>query len=105
MKGYEVELMPSARLGLLDIGEYIALDNPDQAMSFIDELTGALKKTLSIFPYSGTVVEDLDIDEEIRFFPHGNYNSYYRVIEERQLVEVLFIFNTNRDIRSLIKDL
>ena len=34
MKHYRVEIMPTARTGLLETGEYIALDNPVRAMSF-----------------------------------------------------------------------
>lgn len=105
MKAFRVELTNTARNCLLDIAEYIALDNPDRAMSFIDELTTSLQNTLSIFPYSGKVVEDLDVSDEVRMFPHGNYNSYYRVLEDRELVEVLFIFSANRDIQGLMKDL
>ena len=54
MKHYRVEIMPTARAGLLEIGEYIALDNPVRAMSFIDEITDSLHKQLSLFPFSGT---------------------------------------------------
>ena len=97
--------MPSARACLLEIGEYIALDNPQRAITFIDEIIGSLQKQLSIFPFSGKRVEDLDLDEEIRVMTHGNYNSYYRVIEDRLLVEVLFVFNARRNIQALITGL
>ncbi len=102
MKHYRVEVMPTAREGLLEIGEYIALDNPIRAITFIDEITNSLKKTLSLFPLSGKVAEDLALNEEIRMLPHGNYVSYYRVIENEQLVEILYVFNARRDIQSLM---
>lgn len=63
MKHYRVETMPTARTGLLEIGEYIALDNPVRAMSFIDEITDSLHRQLSLFPLSGKVTEDLELDE------------------------------------------
>lgn len=66
MKHYQIITMPSAREGLLAIGEYIALDNPDRAITFVDEITSSLEKTLSIFPYSGKVSEELGLGEEIR---------------------------------------
>ncbi|AYQ56755.1 Plasmid stabilization system [Bathymodiolus thermophilus thioautotrophic gill symbiont] len=91
--------------GLLEISDYIALDKPVKAGSFVKELTTSLKKTLSIFPYSGKVVENLDLDKEIRIFSHGSYNNYYRVLDGKQTVEVLFIFNASRDIDSLITSL
>lgn len=105
MKHYRVEIMPTAREGLLEIGEYIALDNPTRAMSFINEITGSLQNQLSLFPFSGKIAQDLDMHEEIRMLPHGNYNSYYRVIEEKQLVEILFVFNGSRDIQALMAEL
>lgn len=45
------------------------------------------------------------MDEEIRVMTHGNYNSDYRVIEDRLLVEVLFVFNARRNIQALITGL
>jgi len=105
MKRYKIIITPSAREGLLAIGEYIALDNPVRAITFIDEITSSLEKTLSIFPFSGKVSQELDLGEEIRVCSHANYNSYYRVLDDKQMVEVLFIFNARRDINSLITSL
>ncbi|SMM98595.1 hypothetical protein SPONN_2609 [uncultured Candidatus Thioglobus sp.] len=97
--------MPSARESLLAIGEYIAFDNPVRAITFVDEITASLEKTLSIFPLSGKVVEELDLSEEIRIWSYGHYNSYYRVLDDKKFVEVLFIFNASRDVDSLITSL
>ncbi len=97
--------MPPAREGLLAIGEYIALDNPVRAVTFVDEITTSLEKTLSIFPLSGKIYEELNLGEEIRVWSHGNYNSYYRVLDNKQVIEILFIFNASRDMRSLITSL
>lgn len=94
--------MPFAEEGLLDIGEYIALDNPARAISFIDELTSSLIKTLSTFPRSAPVAEDLGLSEEIRVYSYGNYNCYYRVIDTDEAIEVLYIFNASRDVQALI---
>ena len=63
MKHYRVEIMPTAKAGLLEIGEYIALDNPTRAISFIDEITDLLQRQLSLFPLPGKIAEDLDMDE------------------------------------------
>ena len=100
-----IEVMPTAREGLLEIGEYIALDSPARAVTFINEITDSLQKTLSLFPFSGKVAEDLELNEKIRILPHGNYIAYYRVIENKQLVEVLYVFNASRDIQSLMTQL
>lgn len=105
MKHYRIEIMPTAREGLLEIGEYIALDNPVRAITFIDEIIDSIQKNLSIFPYSGKVAEDIEVDQEVRVWSHGNYISYYRVAEDKQLVEVLYVFNASRDMQSLIMKL
>ncbi|CAC9620630.1 hypothetical protein [uncultured Gammaproteobacteria bacterium] len=105
MKRYQIIIMPSAREGLLVIGEYIALDNPTRAITFVDEMTTSLNKTLSIFPYSGKIVKELDLIDEIRIWPYDHYNSYYRVLDDKQIVEILFVFNASRDISSLITSL
>ena len=102
MKSYQIKIMPSAREGLLEIGEYIALDNPTRAVTFVDEITDSLEKILSVFPYSGRIIESLDLGKEIRVWSYGNYNSYYHVLDDKQIVEVLFILNARRDINSLI---
>ncbi|CAB9541224.1 hypothetical protein BROOK1789C_1079 [Bathymodiolus brooksi thiotrophic gill symbiont] len=105
MKRYQIIIMPSAREGLLVIGEYIALDNPTRAITFVDEMTTSLNKTLSIFPYSGKIVEELDLIDEIRIWSYDHYNSYYRVLDDKQIVEILFVFNASRDVSSLITSL
>ncbi|CAC9613832.1 hypothetical protein [uncultured Gammaproteobacteria bacterium] len=105
MKRYQIIIMPSAREGLLVIGEYIALDNPTRAITFVDEMTTSLNKTLSIFPYSGKIVKELDLIDEIRIWSYDHYNSYYRVLDDKQIVEILFVFNASRDVSSLITSL
>ena len=105
MNHYKIAFSENAVNGLLEISDYIALDNPVRAGSFVKELTTSLRKTLSLFPYSGKVVEGLNFSEEIRIWSHGHYNSYYHVLDDKQIVEVLFVFNASRDIGSLITDL
>lgn len=105
MKNYRVEFSDTAEENLLGIVDYIALDNPVRAVSFVKELTSSLKNTLSIFPYSGRLAEDFELKEEIRIIPYGNYISYYRIHEDNQVVEILFIFNASRDIGRFLKDL
>ncbi|SMN10642.1 hypothetical protein SPBRAN_735 [uncultured Candidatus Thioglobus sp.] len=105
MKHYKVAFSENAVRRLLEISDYIAMDNPVRAGSFVKELTTSLRKTLSLFPYSGKVVEKLNLGKEIRIWSYGNYNSYYRVLDDKQIVEVLFIFNASRDVDSLIANL
>lgn len=105
MSAYRVAFADTAEEGLLNIVDYIALDNPVRAVSFVGELTISVRKMLSAFPYSGKVVEDLGFEQEVRVWPYGDYNSYYHVIEDKQLVEVLFVFHASRDVQALMAGL
>lgn len=105
MSTYRVAFADTAEEGLLNIVDYIALDNPVRAVSFVGELTVSVRKMLSAFPYSGKVVEDLGFEQEVRVWPYGDYNSYYHVIEDKQLVEVLFVFHASRDVQALMAGL
>ncbi len=104
MINYRVELIPTAVEGLINIGEYIAIDNPTRAINFIDEITNSLMNTLSVFPLSGRITNDLNRDEEIRMLPYKNYKSYYRVKEDQQLVEILFVFNSNQNMNNSLQN-
>ena len=105
MSTYRVAFADTAEEGLLNIVDYIALDNPVRAVSFVGELTVSVRKMLSAFPYSGKVVEDLGFEQEVRVWPYGDYNSYYHIIEDKQLVEVLFVFHASRDVQALMAGL
>ena len=105
MSTYRVAFADTAEEGLLNIVDYIALDNPVRAVSFVGELTVSVRKMLSAFPYAGKIVEDLEFEQEVRVWPYGDYNSYYHVIEDKQLVEVLFVFHTSRDVQALMAGL
>ena len=105
MSTYRVAFADTAEEGLLNIVDYIALDNPVRAVSFVGELTVSVRKMFSAFPYSGKVVEDLGFEQEVRVWPYGDYNSYYHVIEDKQLVEVLFVFHAGRDVQALMAGL
>lgn len=105
MRTYRVAFSDTAEEGLLNIVDYIGLDNSVRAVSFVGELTVSVRKILSAFPYSGKVVEDLGFEQEVRVWPYGDYNSYYHVIEDKQLVEVLFVFHASRDVQALMAGL
>ena len=105
MSTYRVAFADTAEEGLLNIVDYIALDNPARAVSFVGELTVSVRKMLSAFPYSGKVVEDFGFEQEVRVWPYGDYNSYYHVIQDKQLVEVLFVFHASRDVQALMAGL
>ncbi len=100
MEEYRVVFSDKAESCLLDIAEYIARDNPQRAISFIDEMVRALRDTLSVFPHGGKRWPSSA--GEVRTMPYGNYVGYYRVVNEKQRVEVLYISNAARNIERIV---
>jgi toxin ParE1/3/4 len=90
------EIAPLARLDLKEIGDYIARDNPQRAISFVDELVGHCHK-LTTQPGIGTLRRDLG--EDLRMLPHGRYLIFYRV--EAELVTIVRVLHSARDIGPL----
>ncbi len=102
MKEYSIIITANAETCLLDIAEYIALDNPARAFSFLDELTSSLKKTLSMFPFSGRVDEKIAA-QEVSSFSYNNYTSYYRVSVAKGAVEILYVFNGKQKVDGFLE--
>jgi plasmid stabilization system protein ParE len=92
MKIHKIVLTETADECLLNIAEYIALDNPVRAETFIEEIVESLSNTLSIFPLTSKVYEEMEVKIEARSLPYKNYVSFYRV--RNNVAEILFIFNS-----------
>ena len=71
----KVVFSPAARDDLIEIGLYIAQDNPKRALSFMDELEQSCDR-LGQAPGLGTARPELG--EAIRMWPHGRYLVFYR---------------------------
>ncbi|HEY8036739.1 MAG TPA: type II toxin-antitoxin system RelE/ParE family toxin [Methylobacter sp.] len=103
MKAHKVVLTETANKGLLNIAEYIALDNPVRAETFIEEILESLSQTLSVFPLAGKVYEEIETKIEIRSLPYKNYISFYRV--RNDVVEILYIFNSAQNIKNILSSI
>ncbi|SDM65103.1 type II toxin-antitoxin system RelE/ParE family toxin [Maricaulis salignorans] len=69
---------------LEEIGDYVALDNPLRAMSFIAELRSACAR-LSAFPEAAPLRPELG--EGLRGQPHGQYLIFYRIADGVMRIE------------------
>ena len=87
MNTYQVTLSREADQDLITIAEYIALDNPSRAVSFIANFQKAIQETLSIFPEKHRQYKDC------RVWPYHNYLVLYDIHEIEKTVEVLAIAN------------
>jgi toxin ParE1/3/4 len=80
-----------------DIAEYIARDNPQRALSFVDELQQRCEQ-LTRFPAAAPLRPD--IAEEIRMVPFGRYLILYSIAGDHLLIER--IVHGARDLPGLL---
>jgi len=81
---------------LLEIEEFIALDNPIIAIDFTDELI-SLSETLIDNPLKGRIVPELTI-ENIRELLYKNYRIVY--IIKKHSIDILTVFERHRKLRD-----
>ena len=89
----KVVFSPVALADLLEIGIYIARDNPTRALRFVDELETHCQK-LGQAP--GIGVKRPDLAEGIRMRAQGHYLIFYR--EDLHLVRIERVLHSARDI-------
>ena len=87
-----------AKADLEQIGDYIALDNPKRAVSFLDELTVKCRD-IAQFPESYPCFEDLS--ETARIAPYKKYVLIYTIHDD--FISIERILHGARDIMSLIE--
>jgi len=98
MKKYKIVFTKAAESDLDNIIEYIAEDNPDRAISFVQELRMACTDTLALVPKAGA--EFLDA----RYFVFGNYIVVYDVDDTNQTIIVHMITHGSRQWRVLFSE-
>lgn len=93
-----VELSRRASRDLEEIADYIAIDNPRRAASFVNELT-AKAEAIGLQPYTWPLLR-LRVTNGIRQRIHGNYLILYRVETKRVLI--LHILHAARNIQAIL---
>ena len=92
-----VVFSPAAQRDLIEIGDYIAVDSPRRALSFVAELRVACRSLASDslrYPYH----PDLD---DVRRMPIGAYLVLYRVVADT--VQIVRVVHSARDFGALAK--
>lgn len=87
------EISPLAEADLLEIGDYIAQDNPARAESFIDELLEQAGK-ITRMPSGYAPREELLLG--LRMCPHGRYILFFRIVGN--VVRIERFLHSARDI-------
>ncbi|AJP56679.1 plasmid stabilization protein [Pandoraea vervacti] len=95
-----VHLLPEAIVDLETVGDYIALDNPRRAVTFIQELRD---KCLSLadMPYAFPVVPRYE-RFGIRHRVYGNYQIFYRVVESDERIDIVHILHSARNYAAIL---
>jgi toxin ParE1/3/4 len=94
----KVFFAPAAKLDLLSIGEHIGQENPDRAVSFVDELIDHCY-TLAELPRRYPLVPRYE-HWGIRRCVHGNYLIFYRVREDA--VDIVHVLHGAMDYESML---
>lgn len=93
------EISPLAENDLREIGDYIAVGNPQRAVTFIEELLAHCLRIASI--PSGYAVRD-DLAPGLRSCPHKNYIIFYTMTDT--VVRIERIIHGSRDIQGNASD-
>ena len=92
----------AAEADLEEISDYIKADNPERAVSFVNEIIDA-GEAIADMPRAFALVPSLE-HKGIRRRPFGNYPIFYRA--ERDAVEILHVVRGSRDyVRVLFSDI
>jgi len=89
---YAVFFTAAARSDFDEIAEFIALDSPKRALSFVDELQTRIQDTLAVAPNGGRRYKG-----ETRFLSFANTTVLYEVNESAMEVFVLKVIGRGRD--------
>ena len=90
---------PQSETDLEEIADFIALDNPLRAVSFIREMKESCKK-LQEFPLMGVARPELEKDS--RMLVYKNYRIFYYVTENQVTVDRFL--PGSRDLESAFED-
>lgn len=91
-----IVVSPEAETDLEEIGDYIAQDNPERAVTFIDEIYSRFE-AISRTPRA--YVERPEIDPGVRSCVHGSYVIFFYVTDST--VEIARVLHGARNIARL----
>ena len=93
-----VRLSRRAEMDLAEITDFIALDNPERAYEFEDELLERAQK-ISLSPLG--YVERPELKEGVRSYAHGAYVIFFTI--DNQEIRIERILHGARDLGPLLK--
>lgn len=92
-------LTPQAVQDLEEIYDYIAIDNVNAALRFVDLLE---EKFLLLTDSPGIGRHRNELASALRSFPAGNYIIFYRPVGE--VIQIIRVLHGARDIEAVFED-
>lgn len=90
-------VLPAAKADLIEIGDYIAADNPPRALSFVAEIEARMLKILEM--PSASLRRD-DLHPGLRSVRYGRYGIYFIEVEDE--VRIVRVLHTSRDVEAVV---
>jgi toxin ParE1/3/4 len=90
-------ILPAARADLIDIGDFIALDNPERALTFLAELELVMRAAAE---HPGRFPARDDLHPGLRAARHGRYLVFF--VEAGEEVQVVRVLHGARDLSSTL---
>ncbi len=87
---YQIVRAKTADDNLNSIADYIALDNPYKAISFIEEMVVRFTEVASIFPKVGVKCIDYYC------YTYKGYLIFYDINESIKQIEIVYVINSSQ---------
>ena len=91
-------ILPAARADLIDIGDFIALDNRSRAASFVAEIEATI---VEMGERPGSFQKRDDLHKGLRHARHGRYLIFF--IETGEEVQIVRVIQGSRDLPRLFE--
>lgn len=90
-------VLPAARADLIEIGDFIAADNPPRALTFVTEIEARMLKILDM---PGASLRRDELHPGLRSVRHGRYGIYF--VEVSDEIRVVRVLHTSRDVAVVV---
>ena len=90
-------ILPAARMDLIEIGDFIALDNPERAASFVAEIESCM---IEVAERPGSFPARDELHQGLRSARHGRYLIFF--VEAGDEVRIVRVLHGARNLPSLL---
>lgn len=94
-----LSILPAARADLIEVGDFIAIDNPDRAVSFVAEIEA---KIIAITARPESFPARDELHRGLRSARHGRYLIFFLAVEDE--VRIVRVLHGARDLPRLFEE-